>query len=345
MPSLVRNADIRTRFASFASKRSVLRGRFDQNHMPNARLEPMVFLLVLVAFTPVFGQDADSDRLLELLKPVPQLPVERINLKVNPPLEFEGISAVTSDRRGNIYVIHRPANGDPIVVLDPQGNFIRSWGKGMFKIPHGIRIDPAGNVWALDAHTSMVYKFTPEGKKLLEIGVGDVPDRTQEFCGATDIAFAKDGHVFVTDGYCNARVVEYDAAGKKVRQWGQHGAGPGEFALPHSIAISSKGQLYIADRDNGRLQWFDRRGKFLGQWKYGGQFWAVAFSRTGEFYAATHPKNALLDSEFNVVKIDLASGKIVGKFEVRSHELAVAPDGTLLPGTRSSQLVLLKPRK
>jgi len=108
--------------------------------------------------------------------------------------------------------------------------------------------------------------------------------------------------------------------------------------------IGTKGQLYVADRDNGRLQWFDQRGKFLGEWKYGGQFWAVAFSRTGEFYAATHPKGVALDSEFNVVKIDLASGKIIGKFEVRSHELAVAPDGTLLPGTRSSQLVLLKPR-
>ena len=214
----------------------------------------------------------------------------------------------------------------------------------MFKIPHGIRVDLAGNVWTLDAHTSMVYKFTPEGKKLLEISVGDVPDKTQEFCAATDIAFAKDGHVFVTDGYCNARVIEYDATGKKVRQWGQRGAGPGEFALPHSIAIGPKGQIYIADRDNGRLQWFDQRGKFLGEWKYGGQFWAVAFSRTGEFYAATHPKDAPLDREFNVVRIDLASGKIVGKFEVRSHELAVAPDGTLLPGTRSSQLVLLKPR-
>ena len=88
----------------------------------------MVFLLVLLAFTPLFGQDADSDRLIELMKTVPQLPVERINLKVNPPLTFEGISAVTSDKRGNFYVIHRPANGDPIVVLDPQGNFIRSWG-------------------------------------------------------------------------------------------------------------------------------------------------------------------------------------------------------------------------
>jgi streptogramin lyase len=173
--------------------------------------------LMFCTVAPILGQDTNSDQLRALLKSVPQLPVERIDVKVNPPMMFEGISAVTTDKRGNIYVIHRPADGDPIVVLDPQGNFIRSWGKGMFKIPHGIRIDPAGNVWTVDANTSMVYKFTPEGKKLLEIAVGDVPDKTKDFCGATDIAFAKSGHVFVSDGYCNARVVEYDAAGKKLR--------------------------------------------------------------------------------------------------------------------------------
>jgi DNA-binding beta-propeller fold protein YncE len=300
--------------------------------------------LMFCTVAPIFGQDTNSDQLRALLKSVPQLPVERIDAKVNPPMMFEGISAVTTDKRGNIYVIHRPADGDPIVVLDPQGNFIRSWGKGMFKIPHGIRIDPAGNVWTVDANTSMVYKFTPEGKKLLEIAVGDVPDKTKEFCGATDIAFAKSGHVFVSDGYCNARVIEYDAAGKKLREWGKHGTAPGEFNLVHSIAIGPRGNLYVADRENGRLQWFDQSGKFLGEWKYGGQFYAVAFSQKGEFYAATHPKGVSLDEEFNVVKIDLASGKILGKFGVRSHELGIAPDGTLLPATRSSQLVLLKPR-
>ena len=302
----------------------------------------MVFLRILFALSPVFAQSTDSDRLRALLKTVPQLPFELIHVTPNPPLIFEGISAVTADQRGNIYVLHRPANGDPIVVLDPWGNFIRSWGKGMFKIPHGIRMDPTGNVWTLDAHTSMVFKFTPEGKKLLEISVGDVPDKTKDFCGATDIAFAKNGHIFIADGYCNARVIEYDALGKKVTQWGKHGAGPGEFDVVHSIAIGPNENLYVADRENGRLQWFSQGGKYRGEWKYGGQFYTTAFTPTGEFYAAVHPKGVSLDNEFNVVKIDLATGRIIGKFEVRSHELAVAPDGTLLPATRGDQLILLK---
>src|SRR5262245_19240600 len=177
----------------------------------------LVFLSLIGA--SLLAQHPDSDRLRDLIKAVPQLSVERFELKVNPPLLLESISAVTADKQGNIYVIHRPANGNPIVVLDSKGNLLRSWGKGMFKIPHGIRIDPGGNVWTVDANTSMVFKFTPEGKKLLEISVGNVPDKTKDFCGATDIAFAKDGHIFTTDGYCNARVIEYDVAGKKVREW------------------------------------------------------------------------------------------------------------------------------
>ena len=191
----------------------------------------------------------------------------------------------------------------------------------------------------------MVFKFTPEGRKLLEISVGNVPDKTKNFCGATDIAFAKSGHVFIADGYCNARVIELDAKGKKVTEWGKHGAGPGEFDLVHSIAVGPHGNLYIADRENGRLQWFDQAGKFLGEWKYGGHFFTVAFSHTGECYAGVSPKDVPLGNDISLVKIDLANGKIIGKFEVRTHELAVAPDGTLLPATLlpASLLVLLKP--
>src|SRR5262245_862688 len=305
----------------------------------------MLQLIFVALFAFAHAQQNDSDQLRALIKALPQLPVERVDVKVNPPLTLEGISAVTADQKGNIYVIHRPENGgDPIVVLDPKGNFIRSWGKGMYKIPHGIRIDSAGNVWTLDANTSMVYKFTPDGKKLLEISVGEVPDLTRDFCGATDIAFAKDGHVFVSDGYCNARVIEYDAAGKKIKQWGKKGTGPGEFNTVHSIAMGPDNNLYVADRENGRLQKFDQDGKFLGEWKYGGQFYKVTFSQKGELYAATHPKGVPLDNEFNVVKIDVSSGKLLGKFEVRSHELGITPDGTLLPATRSGQLIFLRPK-
>jgi DNA-binding beta-propeller fold protein YncE len=304
-----------------------------------------VILLLLSAAMPLLAQHPDSDFLRNLTKSLPPLVVNRVELRASPSLTFEGISAVTTDKQGNIYVIHRPTDGDPIVVVDPKGKVIRSWGKGMFKIPHGIRIDPAGNIWTVDANTSMVYKFSPQGQKLLQISVGEVPDPATAFCGATDIAFAANGRMFVTDGYCNARVIEYDSTGRRVRQWGRPGTGPGEFNVVHAIAVGPQGNLYIADRENGRLQWFDLDGKFLGQWKYGGQLYNVAFNGAGEMYVSTHPKGVSLDEEFNVVKVDPATGKMLARVQVRSHELAVGPDGSLFPATRSGQLLLFRPRR
>jgi outer membrane protein assembly factor BamB len=112
-----------------------------------------------------------------------------------------------------------------------------------------------------------------------------------------------------------------------------------------AIAVGPQGNLYIADRENGRLQWFDLDGKFLGQWKYGGQLYNVAFNAAGEMYVSTHPKGISLDDEFNVVKVDPATGKMLGRLQVRSHLLAIGPDGTLFPATRSGQLLLLQPRR
>jgi DNA-binding beta-propeller fold protein YncE len=276
---------------------------------------------------------------------VPLLPVDRFELTVHPPLLLESISAVTADQRGNLYVLHRPATGNPVVMLDAQGHLLRSWGQGLFKLPHGIRLDPDGNVWTVDAHTSMVYKFTPEGQLLLAINVGEVPDPSRDFCGATDVAFAPNGHVFVADGYCNARVIEYDAGGRKVRAWGKRGSGPGEFQVVHAIAVGPQGHVYVADRENGRLQWFDPQGTFLGQWSYGGQLFTVAFSPAGDLYVSTHPKRVSWDTAFTVLKIDPASGTRLGRVEVRAHELTIAPDGTLLPATLSSQLLVLRLRQ
>ena len=153
------------------------------------------------------------------------------------------------------------------------------------------------------------------------------------------------GHFFISDGYCNARVIEYDASGKKLHEWGSFGAGPGQFELVHSIAIGPEGNVYVADRENGRLQWFDQSGKYLGEWNYGGRFYAVAFGPAGEFYASTQQRDGTRGELDNVVRIDLASGKILGKFGVYGHELGMTQDGTLLPASGGrSQLLLLKPR-
>ncbi|MEO7366806.1 MAG: hypothetical protein ABIZ36_02545 [Gemmatimonadaceae bacterium] len=136
------------------------------DHGPGGHLHITRAIVILTSLlsTSLLAQDADSDRLRVLTKSLPQLRLDRVELKTIPSRTFEGISAVSVDSHGNIYVLHRPATGDPVVVLDPKGRVLRSWGAGMFRLPHGIRVDPAGNVWTVDAHTSMVqvYGARPE---------------------------------------------------------------------------------------------------------------------------------------------------------------------------------------
>jgi DNA-binding beta-propeller fold protein YncE len=284
-------------------------------------------------------QKADNEQLREMVRALPTLPMLVEEIKITPTMTIEGISAAAGDKNGNIYIIHRPADKgvNPVIVVDAHGKFLRSWGKGLFTIPHGIRIDPQDNVWTDDAHTSMIYKFTPEGRKLLEISVDNIPDPNRPFCGSTDVAFAKNGHVFVSDGYCNGRFIEYSADGKKIREWGKRGKGRGEFNNAHDIAIHPDGRIFVADRENGRLQWFDAEGKYLGEHHFGGQLFSVAISNKGEVYVGSQPHVHLPDIPFGidsyVLKFDPASDTILGKIKAPAHQLSVGPDGTLYPGT------------
>src|SRR5262249_61483565 len=124
----------------------------------------------------------------------PRLPLDRTVFEIQAPSAdwaLEMVSSVAMDRSGVIYLLQRGDKADPVIAVNRDGRMLRSWGKGLYKIPHSIRIDPAGNIWTVDAASSTVLKFTPEGKKLLEIAVGGQPASPKSpFCGTTDIAFA-----------------------------------------------------------------------------------------------------------------------------------------------------------
>jgi len=170
-------------------------------------------LLVLVAQEN--GGDGGAQQAAELralASRSPRLALESVPVKVQPPgpgWELGMVSWIAVDRDGLIYLLQRGDKADPIIVLDREGRVLRSWGKGLYTMPHSIRIDAEGNVWTTYAATSMVIKFTRQGKKLLQIPVGGqpVPSRNN-FCGTTDSAFAPNGHIFISDGYANARVLE-----------------------------------------------------------------------------------------------------------------------------------------
>src|SRR5262249_41195358 len=124
-----------------------------------------------------------------------------------------------------------------------------------------------GNVWCADIELHVVRKFTPEGKLLLTIGTPEHPGKDSTHLNQpTDMAVTPAGDVFVADGYGNARVVHFDKARKYVKEWGELGSKPGQFSIPHAIAVDSKGRLYVADRNNVRVQVFDQKGNLIDVW-------------------------------------------------------------------------------
>jgi DNA-binding beta-propeller fold protein YncE len=219
------------------------------------------------------------------------------------------------DAKGLIYELQRGDKADPVLVLDRDGRVLRSWGKGSYKIPHSIRVDPAGNVWTVDAGASIVIKYSPVGEKLMTISVGEQPETRSAFNGTTDIAFGPGGRLFIADGYGNARVLEYSSDGKRVRAWGTPGSGPGQFKLPHSIQIDEKGVVYVADRENGRIQKFDLDGKYLGEIPGLGRTYSLKLAGN-VLWAGMQQLNEPTGAPGWVVKLDRNTGKMLGHLDV-----------------------------
>ncbi len=318
-------------------------------------MPPKMLLLCLISLTAVAQNpdtaalEAQAVSLHGLVEHAPALPLHRTGVKLKPPgpgWEIGYPSSVAMDKAGLLYVLQRGEKADPVLVVDQNGRIIRSWGKGMFQIPHSIRIDPSGNIWTVDASSSMIFKFTPLGEKLMEISVGGQPAGKTGFTGTTDIAFAPNGHLYISDGYGNARILEYTAGGKRLREWGSAGTGPGQFRQPHGIAVDDSGIVYVADRQNGRLQRFDPTGKYLGMWANLGMVTTVSFSG-GALWIGTQQRNEPTGAAGWLMKIDRRSGKILGHIDSAHghHVVNVTARGDLLSGARPDTVLWFRPAK
>lgn len=312
-----------------------------------------VVILALVLPFPVWAQDAAEDAktaaaIAALIKPLPKLALKNTDLPLPPDLagRMGMISSIAADPNGTVYLLQRGANADPVVAVTRAGKVVRTWGKGLYTVPHAIKVDPNGDVWTTDSVSSVITKFTPAGEKLLEISVGGQP-RPGKVSGTTDIAFGPNGRVFVADGYGNARIIEYTGEGKKVREWGTAGAGPGQFRIPHSLIIDSDNVMYVADRENGRIARFTLDGAFLGEWTGFGKPMTLAFTADGGILVATGYRNppgppsnkSTPEWVAWVVKIDKATGKPLGYLEVGddAHGMA-ALDGGILTGGETGKV-------
>ena len=257
------------------------------------------------------------------------------------PAERDQISGVALSDDGDVFVLGRGENH-----WMPQTGFKRrkimqdavrvygsdaaasadSWGRGLFIMPHQIVVDPAGHVWVVDAGLHQVMKFSPDGKRLLVVGGPQV-----RFNMPTDIAFLSDGSFVVSDGYVNSRLVKFDADGHPVAAWGTKGSEPLQFETPHSVAVDDRDRIYVADRENRRIQVVSPRGEFLAAWTNVDRPITVRFA-AGSLFVLSN-----LEADQGVVRQLDREGRVLGAFHTKPkgasddfewpHGLAVSRDG------------------
>jgi sugar lactone lactonase YvrE len=246
------------------------------------------------------------------------------------------VFGVSIDSHKNVWVLDRcgetscvNSKEDSILEFDQNGNFIKKFGSGWFMFPHSLYVDKEDNIWVTDCGVkngkgNQVFKISPQGEVLMTLGkkgvLGGTPDN---FYGPTDVVISPSGEVFVADGHAalslgggdfygfskgdtgtktsRMRVLKFSKDGKFIKAWGKEGTGPGEFNMPHGIAMDSKGRLFVADRGNNRIQIFDQEGNFLNEWKQFGKPCGVAIDRNDNIYVADSDSNkGLYDWKYSV---------------------------------------------
>jgi hypothetical protein len=311
------------------------------------------FLLALLFAAPLFAQaPARSDALTQAqinarakAQNVPEIPFESAPNFLKFPANLymgEGIGVATNSK-GHVFVYTR-SQETRLFEFDRQGSFVREIGDGLygFAFAHAVRVDPQDNIWAVDEGSNMVIKFNPEGRVVMLLGRRPEPADAgpaapapgafpptpgpYTFDRPTDVAWDAAGNIFVSDGYGNSRVVKYDKDGRFITSVGTHGAEPGQLNTPHTIAADAKGNIYVGDRGNSRIQVFDNDLKLKAIYDKVGAPWAVCISPGPHQYlyssnSSPDTNNAELSAVTGeIYKMEL-DGTILGKFGTAGKQL------------------------
>nr|XP_031304609.1 peptidyl-glycine alpha-amidating monooxygenase isoform X5 [Camelus dromedarius] len=332
-----------------------------------------------------------ESRVLSLQQPLPGEgtwePEHTGDFHVEEALDWPGVyllpgqvSGVALDPKNNLVIFHRgdhvwdgnsfdskfvyqqrglgPIEEDTILVIDPNNAAVlQSSGKNLFYLPHGLSIDKDGNYWVTDVALHQVFKLDPNSKggPLLILGRSMQPGSDQNhFCQPTDVAMDPDtGTIYVSDGYCNSRIVQFSPSGKFVTQWGEESAGshpkPGQFSVPHSLALVPRlGQLCVADRENGRIQCFKTDTKeFVREIKhasFGRNVFAISYI-PGLLFAVNGKPYFENQEPVQGFVMNFSSGEIIDVFKpVRKHfdmphDIAASEDGTVYVGDAHTNTV------
>jgi DNA-binding beta-propeller fold protein YncE len=258
---------------------------------------------------------------------------------------FGLISRVAADDQDRIYVFQR--RDPPVVVFDREGKHLGSWGAGDVTDPHGLKIVD-DTVYTTDRSDSVAKSFSLDGKVRLALGqrvqhadTGKVENWLVEraagpFNHPTEMLPHPNGDIYITDGYRNARVHRFTKDGRLVKSWGAPGNGPGQFHLPHSIALDDAGKLYVADRSNKRIQIFSPDGDFLGQWTGMGGPNDITRGKDGNFYIAEQED----DGKPAQVCVRDPNGAVLARFPSRHiHGIGVDSKGDIYAGLTQDRSV------
>lgn len=271
------------------------------------------------------------------------------------------VTGVDVDTSQNIFLFHRawrrwktlneifpdtPISANTILEFDRiSGDVLNSWGANLFIMPHGLTVDKENNVWVTDVGLQQIFKFSHDGKLLMKLGEARIAGNdSMHFNYPTDVAVTNDGSFYVTDGYRNSRVVKFSKEGTYLFEWGKKGSHKGEFNIPHAIDLDSHENVYVADRENNRIQEFDAKGKFLKEWKnnVAVQLYSLAVDlRDNNLFAVDYlTVNGILTKGSDIMVFD-STAKLLTRFGrtgfyngpvCRYHDIAIDNESSMYVG-------------
>jgi sugar lactone lactonase YvrE len=298
--------------------------------------KPAAVAILLLLFAGLARAQRPSNPALLIPQKAPPMDYVAVPAPVTLPdgLMMGATAAVAFDANGHLWVLSR----GPVAFFefDAKGSYIRSFGDKLFTRAHGLRIDRDGNLWAGDVGAHTVRKFSSDGALLLTIGTAGEPGEWNEAAGShrlnqpNDVALAANGDIFIVQGHTpgpkgDARVLKFDRTGRFLAQWGGKGTAPGQFEVAHGIAIDAKGLLWVADRENQRIQLFDQAGTFVREMKYAGLPCAMDIGPQFVYMVNGFAGQVVrMDLEGTVLAVVGHPGKGPGEFG-EAHFIAVSP--------------------